>query len=285
MLSDGEFEYIYKARGDRVPFAQVAVTTRMVTYLHSDLTGSIVASTDSNGKMLGQVDYSPYGESLDTTLSNFGYAGEWTDKTTGYSFLRARWLDTKTGNFLSEDPLIQITQNAFGYTEGDPLTQIDPLGLLTWGDAGKWIADAGRNTGKFILDHSTEIGFGLTVVGVILTATGVGAPIGVALAGAGSALSFSSGINNAIKGETEDAVFDFIGAIPGGAFVGSSIKLTSKVAKAENMVNKGVISTRAESIAVTRPTRTVKNTSDNIGIGMSNTGFITGGMKKAKTTC
>lgn len=62
-------------------------------------------------------------------LSAFGYAGEWTDRETGYSYLRMRWLDTFTGTFLSEDPLVQDTHKAFGYTEGNPITQIDPLGL------------------------------------------------------------------------------------------------------------------------------------------------------------
>lgn len=134
MLSDGKFEYIYKTSTDRVPFAQVDISTKEVTYLHSDLTGSIVATTDSAGVLIGTVDYSPYGEVIGSSLSRFGYAGEWTDEVTGYVYLRARWMDVSTGNFLSEDPLVQMTNNAFDYTEGNPLSQIDPLGLWSWND-------------------------------------------------------------------------------------------------------------------------------------------------------
>ena len=75
--------------------------------------------------------YSPYGTTTDAPVSKFGFAGEWTDPTTGHSYLRARWLDTTTGTFLSEDPLTQSTGQAFGYTAGNPLQQIDPLGLFS----------------------------------------------------------------------------------------------------------------------------------------------------------
>lgn len=121
-----------------MPFAEVDIQTQEVTYLYSDLTGSVVAKTSSSGILLGKTDYSPYGEPTSTALSRFDYAGEWTDEITGYSFLRARWLDTKTGSFLSEDPLVQMTQNAFCYTEGNPLTQIDPLGLWSVSSADSW---------------------------------------------------------------------------------------------------------------------------------------------------
>lgn len=128
ILSDGKYEYVYSQ--DRVPLAQIEIATGTVTYLHKDLTGSVTASTDANGGLIGTVDYSPYGVATGSLLSRFGYAGEWVDTVTGYSYLRARWLDTKTGTFLSEDPLLQMTNNAFGYTEGNPITQIDPLGLF-----------------------------------------------------------------------------------------------------------------------------------------------------------
>lgn len=136
MLSDGEYEYIYGT--GRTPLAQVSITDGSIKYLHSDANGSITASTDTTGTLSGSVIYSPYGTTTDAPISNFGFAGEWTDKTTGHSYLRARWLDTATGTFLSEDPLTQSTGQAFGYTAGNPLQQIDPLGLcnVLAGDLG-----------------------------------------------------------------------------------------------------------------------------------------------------
>lgn len=127
MLSDGENEYIYG--NDRVPLAQVKITDGTVTYLHTDLNGSVTASTNGAGAIAGTVTYSPYGKYTTAPISKFGYAGDWTDPDTGFTYLRNRWLDTATGTFLSEDPLVQTTGNSFGYTSGNPLTQIDPMGL------------------------------------------------------------------------------------------------------------------------------------------------------------
>lgn len=183
MLSDGKFEYLYKNPIARAPFAQVDIQTQEVMYLHSDLTGSIVAKTSSSGVLLGKTDYSPYGELTDPTLSRFGYAGEWTDETTGYSFLRARWLDVKTGSFLSEDPLVQITQKAFGYTEGNPITQIDPMGL-SWEDTMNGLRNSDAYKAFNSLDWATIgtiAGTVALVVGTTALIVGTGGTAGVIL--------------------------------------------------------------------------------------------------------
>lgn len=150
MLSDGKYEYIYSK--DRTPITQIEILTGVVTYLHKDLTGSVTASTDAAGGLVGTVHYSPYGVPTDSLLSRFGYAGEWVDETTGYSYLKARWLDTLTGTFLSEDPLVQMTNNAFGYTDGNPITQIDPLGLFSWNNLGEQMSKVNWS------DVSTQVG-------------------------------------------------------------------------------------------------------------------------------
>jgi RHS repeat-associated protein len=155
ILSDGRYEYIYSK--DRIPMAQVEILTGTVTYLHHDLTGSITASTDGNGALAGTVDYSPYGVATGALLSNFGYAGEWVDDVTGYSYLRARWLDSNTGIFLSEDSLVQMTNNAFGYTEGNPITQIDPLGLFILPKPGLLFKAANSLTDWFKDDDNVQL--------------------------------------------------------------------------------------------------------------------------------
>lgn len=136
MLSDGEHEYIYG--NERVPVAQVKISDGTVTYLHTDLNGSVTASTNGSGAIVGTVAYSPYGKATTAPISKFGYAGEWTDPDTSFTYLRNRWLDISKGTFLSEDPLVQTTGNSFGYTSGNPLTQIDPMGLcnILAGDLG-----------------------------------------------------------------------------------------------------------------------------------------------------
>lgn len=177
MLSDGKYEYVYSQ--DRVPLAQIAIATGNVTYLHKDLTGSVTASTDSSGQLMGTVDYSPYGVATGSLLSRFGYAGEWVDTVTGYSYLRARWLDTETGTFLSEDPLVQMTNNAFGCTEGDPITQIDPLGLSVWDDLrqsdGYKIFDKVNWTN--VANTVGAVAIGVTIGALIVGTGGIAAPV------------------------------------------------------------------------------------------------------------
>ena len=186
MLSDGKYEYVYSQ--DRVPLAQIEIATGTVTYLHKDLTGSVTASTDATGGLVGTVDYSPYGVATGSALSHFGYAGEWVDITTGYSYLKARWLDTLTGTFLSEDPLVHMTNNAFGYTEGNPITQIDPFGLMTlladktaWDTGFKKMGEALYEVGKWTVENSGTISSVFALAAVTATATGVGAPVGAVL--------------------------------------------------------------------------------------------------------
>jgi RHS repeat-associated protein len=154
--------------------------------------------TSSAGVLLGKADYSPYGEPTDSALSRFGYAGEWTDETTGYSFLRARWLDVKTGSFLSEDPLVQMTQNAFGYAEGNPLSQIDPLGLWSWSEIGdgidKWVNDADNL--KMLSDISDVSGMISTG---LLAASFIPTPLSPILAGMSGTLGLVSIVSGGIE--------------------------------------------------------------------------------------
>ena len=59
----------------------------------------------------------------------FGYRGEYTDEETGFIYLRARYYDTETGRFVSEDP-IRDGLNWYVYCNGNPVNYVDPLGLI-----------------------------------------------------------------------------------------------------------------------------------------------------------
>ncbi len=77
-----------------------------------------------------------------TDVTPFGFAGEYTDSS-GLIYLRARWYDPVSGQFLSVDPLVDVTRDAYGYAGGNPLQFTDPLGL-DWLDAvGEWTAAFG----------------------------------------------------------------------------------------------------------------------------------------------
>jgi RHS repeat-associated protein len=59
------------------------------------------------------------------------WAGQYQDPTTGLYYMRARWYDPATGEFLSVDPDFDQTLDAYGYADENPLDGTDPSGLAT----------------------------------------------------------------------------------------------------------------------------------------------------------
>ncbi|MGH9222656.1 MAG: RHS repeat-associated core domain-containing protein [Acidimicrobiales bacterium] len=57
--------------------------------------------------------------------------GEYTDAETGFTYLRARYYDPGTGQFISRDPLTAMTGSPYTYVDGNPLNAVDPTGLYT----------------------------------------------------------------------------------------------------------------------------------------------------------
>jgi RHS repeat-associated protein len=112
-------------------------TTTQTVYVHADAMGSTRAITDPSGKPLIGYTYDPYGQASLTTLSSsttsivnpFLFQGQYVDPLTGLMYLRARWYDPTTAQFLTRDPLVALTRSAYGYAAGDPVNGTDPTGL------------------------------------------------------------------------------------------------------------------------------------------------------------
>ena len=105
-------------------------------YLHGDQLGSTRAVTDTTGAVIATYTYDAWGRVTATTgnpaATRLRYAGQYTDPETGYQYLRARYYDPTTGQFLSRDPLNAMTRSPYGYVYGDPLNRVDPSGLAPW---------------------------------------------------------------------------------------------------------------------------------------------------------
>ena len=147
LLSDADHAYVYGTAG--VPLAQIALDGDAVDYLHTDTLGSVLTITDAAGTVTAESDYDGYGLPKPVggadpvaDVSRFGYAGEYTDPT-GYLYLRARYYDPTTAQFLTVDALLDLTGNPYGYTGGNPLQFADPLGLDWLQDLGDWSAGFG----------------------------------------------------------------------------------------------------------------------------------------------
>jgi len=57
------------------------------------------------------------------------FAGQHTDAETGFVYLRARYYDPVTTQFLTRDPLVALTGSAYGDADGNPLNRTDLSGL------------------------------------------------------------------------------------------------------------------------------------------------------------
>lgn len=103
-----------------------------VVYYHRDQLGSTRLVTDESGNPLGTYTYDPYGAvaaSTGTFDPLLDYAGQYTDGETGFQYLRARYYDPDTGQFLTRDPLLAVTQDPYGYALNNPVNATDPTGL------------------------------------------------------------------------------------------------------------------------------------------------------------
>jgi RHS repeat-associated protein len=62
-------------------------------------------------------------------LPRFGYTGQYQDDESGLVYLRARYYDPASQQFLSRDPAVESTRQPYGYARGNPTNVVDPSGL------------------------------------------------------------------------------------------------------------------------------------------------------------
>ena len=164
LLQDGSTYYIYGPDGQ--PIEQITGSTP--TYLLADQQGSTRLLTDTGGNVVGTYSYDPWGNVTSHTGSattNLQYDEQYTDAETGYQYLRARYYDPTTGQFLTRDPLAALTRSAYGYTADDPLDAVDPTGLDYWSGVND-LANATAGAAAACLVEAPPIGFGLGIVSI-----------------------------------------------------------------------------------------------------------------------
>jgi RHS repeat-associated protein len=214
VLSDGASCYLYGPDG--IPFEQIT-TAGVTTYLHTDQLGSIRMITGSTGKSVGTATYTAYGTRTTTgTTSAFGYAGQYTDTETGLQWLRARYYDPTTGQFLTVDPLTAATGTRYAYAAGNPITGADPSGMAWWNPAS-WTATTFDNlalaaTAASLALQLTVVAEGATIVG--LPAAAVQEVAAGALEVVASTASLGGSIRHFQTGDTEMGMIDAIGVLP-----------------------------------------------------------------------
>jgi RHS repeat-associated protein len=129
MIGDATNDYIYGPDGTVVE--QVDKGSGVTSYLHADRLGSIRLITDPTGAQTASYTYDAYGQTTGhagAATTPFGYTGQYTDAT-GLIYLRARYYDPSTAQFLTRDPLEDETGAPYSYAGSDPLDNSDPSGL------------------------------------------------------------------------------------------------------------------------------------------------------------
>jgi RHS repeat-associated protein len=209
LLLDGSTAYIYGADG--LPLEQVTASGTL--YYHHDQLGSTRALTNSSGTMVATYTYDPYGNltaSTGTASNPFRYAGQYTDTETGYQYLRNRYYDPATAQFLTRDPLVAITHAPYNYANNTPLNETDPLGLF------------GAKANQFLADHVSETLAIGTVAAEVLCPECVLLSLGLgALSGTTGGLET---IKHISQGDYTGAAVDAIALVPGVGGLGAGVR-------------------------------------------------------------
>ena len=137
--NDKTIRYVYGPDGRVVADVTTPAAGAEVTrWYHHDQLGTTRALTDNTGAILATYAYTPYGEpagQTGTATTPIAWAGEYRDAETGLTYLRARYYDPATGQFLTRDPIEIVTRSPNGYAGNNPVNATDPLGLRP-GDCG-----------------------------------------------------------------------------------------------------------------------------------------------------
>ena len=177
MLTDGTTNYVYDDAGN--PVEQIDATGSALYYQH-DQYGSTRLLTDQTGGVAASYTYDATGNlatktgTADTPLR---WNGQTQDADTGLYYLRARYYDPATTQFLSVDPLAAITQAIYSYASNNPLNRVDPTGLDDWWNPTTWSGETWRN----VATVSAIVG------AVAFAATGVGLVAELGFAGVAGA--------------------------------------------------------------------------------------------------
>ena len=135
MGSEGSVQAYYTIGADLVSQERSGKTS---IYLY-DGHGSVVGLANENGKVTDTYAYDAFGnllKSKGSTKNCYRYCGEQFDETTGLYYLRARYMDTSTGRFISQDSYAgsisdPVSLHKYLYANSNPVTYSDPSGYMS----------------------------------------------------------------------------------------------------------------------------------------------------------
>ncbi len=120
----------------RINERQIVASTWTPSFYGYDGGGTVRELTNSAGAITDTYDYDAFGNEVNhtgTTPNNYLYRAEQYDSDLGLYYLRARYYNPATGEFMSRDPsggypLLPNTLHKYLYAGGNPINRIDPSG-------------------------------------------------------------------------------------------------------------------------------------------------------------
>ncbi|MCP4166316.1 MAG: hypothetical protein GY759_10535 [Chloroflexi bacterium] len=168
----------------------IAMTLNGTTYFYFyDQLGSVVGLSNGAGQVITTYRYDPWGNIIASAGSNpnlpnpFRYVGREWDEESGLYYMRARYYDPQTAQFISRDPLPAFfVDNVYAYAGNNPVNTSDPFGTNEsdrrfWQQMGGVVLGAVGATVVVVLTAPATgptliISFGATVVGTIVGGAG-----------------------------------------------------------------------------------------------------------------
>ena len=181
-----------------------------IAFVHVNYLGAPIAVTDVAGQILWQADYAPYGKLIKVSADANRKAtytlalrlpGQWEDAESGLFYNDLRYYDPTTGRYLSSDPLGRLAEalgspNAYAYVNNNPLSYIDPYGLILFAFDGTGNDESDPNTlsnvVKFRSLYQDGQPYYITGPGMLDPATGIG-PGPLDIGGVGDAATAYTG--------------------------------------------------------------------------------------------
>jgi RHS repeat-associated protein len=203
-IENGGDSYIYGPAN--VPIEEISADGNRHYFSHDQL-GSTTAITNQSGAVETTYTYDAYGNATQTSgtfTQPFLFTGQYTDAASKQIYMRSRWYDPVTAQFLTRDPLEAVTAEPFAYTSNNPTNYTDPSGLLlgipgtpSLGDVVSSVGNAAGAGATWAYQHPGQVAEALAAGGCIVVSDG--ACIGLVA----TAFSVSSGANaaNVITGQ------------------------------------------------------------------------------------
>ena len=160
------------------PLAELRSGT--TAFYEQDGLGSVTSLSSSTGALANTYNYDGFGKltaSTGTLTNPFQFTGREFDAETGLHYYRARYYNSASGTFLSEDPLGFLAgPNFYDYVGNQPIVYSDPTGLNPGVGVLPWVGGlGGEGLGGAVVAGA---GAGVAVVGAGVAGWGIGRGIG-----------------------------------------------------------------------------------------------------------